>query len=608
MKLSTLRNPLVLVSILLVFIVACGSSATATSAPSATNTPEPTAMPGSTTAPPTAMPEATEAPAMTLSSASLHMAVTPLPQDTLFPWLASSSGHLPFRPIFENPSTIFPDTGVSTVIPQLFTEWDLSADGTEYSFTIREGVPFHFGFGEYTVNDFITNINSHLVAEVDLTGCSSTFRAFMGADTATEMVDAGNLTVIDDHNFTMSLARPQVDLITWWFNILAVPCAEGWSNDQFEAEGEAMFEGKPAGTGSFQFVSRQLDEFSEYERVPYDHWRKNADFASLKISTIPEDATRLALLLTGEADMVDVPKVLFDQATDAGMVVLESPLAAVGLTILFQGIYQVSEVNWDPENDPWTRRGEEGRLVREAMNRAINREEIIRVLFKGRGDPMYNTTFHQSLEGWNPRWETDFEKDYGFDPELAKQLLDQAGLPGDANGQNRFRVEVRQSSLPGLPEAIEAAQATMQAFQDIGIDAFLVQTEFSQALDAFRDRHDAHFILPVRQTIRPITANMRIYWYTGPTDPERGRPTQGVLYAESEIADRVYEQMLGETDSATREQISRELGDFLYDNYYAIPVVNIKATIVANPDVVDTYTFGGVTGVFSHLEYATATR
>ncbi|PKB71903.1 MAG: hypothetical protein BZY87_03075 [SAR202 cluster bacterium Io17-Chloro-G6] len=536
------------------------------------------------------------------------MAVTPFPQDTLFPWLASQSGHLPFRPIIENPSTIAPETGVSTVIPQLFTDWEISADGKEYSFNLRQGVQLHFGWGEYSVNDFIRTVDSYLTADVDLSGCSSTFKGFMGAGSATEMMEAGNLNVIDDHNFTMSLARPQVDLMTWWFNILAIPCAESWSSAQFEAEGEAMFEGKPAGTGAFQFVSRSLDEFSEYERVPYDHWRVNPDFANLKISTVPEDATRLALLLAGEADMVDVPKVLFDQATDAGMIVLESPLPAVGLTILFNGIYHVSEVNWDPENDPWTRKGEEGRLVREAMNRAINREEIIRVLFKGRGDPMYNTIFHQSLEGWNPAWESDFEEKYGFDPELAKQLLDEAGLPGDSNGQNRFRAEVRQSSLPGLPEAIEAAQAAMQAFRDIGIDAFLVQTEFSQALDAFRDRHDAHFILPVRQTIRPLSANMRIYYYTGPTDPERGRPTEGVLYAESEVADRVYEQMLAETDPGIRNTISRELGDFIYNQYMTIPVVNIRATIVADPDVVASYEFGGVTGVFSHLEYATATR
>ena len=622
MKLSILRNPAVLLSMLLVFIVACGSSATATPQPAAPPTavpgaaaptavpgaPAPTAVPASGAAAPTAVAAPTAAPASTVSSANLHLALTPLPQDTYFPWLASVSGHLPMRPIFENPSTIFPETGVSVVSPQLFTDWEINATGTEYSFTIRKGVQFHFGWGEYTVNDFIANIDSYMTADVDLTGCGSTFRAFMGADSATEMMAAGNLTVIDDYNFTMSLARPQVDLMTWWFNILATPCAEGFSSAQFEAEGESMFETGPAGTGAFQFVDRQLKEFSEYERVPFDHWRVNPDFATMKMSVVPEDATRLALLLAGEADMVDIPKVLFDQATDAGMVVLESPLHAVGLTILFQGVYHVSKVNWNPDDEPWTRLGEEGRLVREAMNRAINREEIIRVLFKGRGDAMFNTTWHPSLEGWNPRWETDFEKNYGYDPELAKQLLDQAGLPGDANGQNRFRVEVRQSSLPGLPEAIEAAQATMQAFRDIGIDAFLVQTEFSQALDAFRDRHDAHFILPVRQTIRPISANMRIYYYTGPIDEERGRPTQGVLYTESEIADRVYEQILGETDFDIRDRISRELGDYIYDNYMTIPVVNIKATIVANPDVVASYAFGGVTGVFSHLEYAKAAR
>ena len=456
MLLPILRNPAVLISMLLVFIIACGSSATAT--PVATSAPEPTTVPGVATTAPTARPVATTAPPTGgVSSASLHMAITPLPQDTFFPWLQTSGGALPLRPIIESPTTMDPKTGVSEIFPQLFTDWEIRGGGSEYSFTIRKGVQFHFGWGEYTVKDFINSIDLFMNADVDLTGCGSTFRAFMGADSATEMMEAGNLTVIDDYNFTMSLARPQVDLINWWFNVLSVPCAEGFSSDQFDEEGESMFESGPAGTGAFQFVSRQLKEFSEYERVPYDHWRVNPDFATLKISVIPEDATRLALLLAGEADMVDVPKVLFDQATDAGMVVFESPLAAVGLTIVPLGIYHVSEVNWDPENDPWARKGEEGRLVREAMNRAINREEIIRVLFKGRGEPMYNTIFHQSLEGWNPRWETDFEKNYGYDPELAKRLLDQAGLPGDANGQNRFRGEVRQSSLPGMPEAIEAA-------------------------------------------------------------------------------------------------------------------------------------------------------
>ena len=77
---------------------------------------------------------------------------------------------------------------------------------------------------------------------------------------------------------------------------------------------------------------------------------------------------------------------------------------------------------------------------------------------------------------------------------------------------------------------------------------------------------------------------------------------------ESEVTDRVYEQMHSETDMDIRHKISQELGDYIYDEYQTIPVVNIKATIVGNPDVVEDYSFGGVTGVFFNMENIQATR
>jgi peptide/nickel transport system substrate-binding protein len=420
-----------------------------------------------------------------------------MPQDTFLPWKASSSGHLVFRPIFENLTTMDPRTGPSKIYPQLATEWEMSPDAQTYTFHLRQGVPFHFDWGEFTVKDLIQSVDKAMELG-SLTGCRGPMSAMMGADSMSQMREQGNLEVVDDHTFTMKLARPQVDLASWWFNILQISCGDVWSSAQFEAEGEAMFENGPAGTGAYQFVRRRLKEFAEYERVPYDHWRVNPEFQTLRISTIPEDATRLAIILAGEANMVDIPKVLFDQAINAGMVVLESPLPSVGLHIQMFCQYYVSKVNYDP-SIPWAAPGETGILVREALNRAIDREEIINVLFQGRGEPMYNNTFHPSLEGWNPRWKEEFEeKKYGYDPELAKQLLDQAGFPGDANGQNQFKMEVWVSSLPGLPETIETSQAIAQDFQDIGIDVELVEVEFARALDAFRDQHDAHFIFPLR--------------------------------------------------------------------------------------------------------------
>ena len=591
---------LAVMALVIAAVWACGGSAAEpqppAAAPAATEAP---AAPAQVAA--TAAPEPTAMPAMADEDAVLHLAVTPLPQDTYLPWLATSGGHLPMRPMWENLTTISPETGVSTVLPQLAKAWDISPDASEYTFYLQEGVQMHHGWGEFTVKDVILTIDQQ--TSDPLAGCRSAVTRFMGAESMTEMIANGDMDVIDDYTFTMRLAEPQVDVADWWFNILVVPCAAIRSSAQHAAEGDAMFENGPAGTGAYQFVARELKETAEFEAVPYEHWRVNPEFKSLKITSSSEDLTRLAMLLTGEANMVDVPKVLHQQAVDEGMEVFESPLPSVGLTILPFGQYHHSGVNWNPDTEPWTAPGETGRMVREAMNRAINRDQIINELFKGLGEPMYNTIFHQSLEGWNPRWEEEFNDKYGYDPELARQLLDEAGFPGD-NGQNRFRVEVYQSSLPGLPETIEVAQTVAQSFQDIGIAADLVEVEFARALEAFRGRHDAHFILPVRQTIRQINANARIYYYTGPVDPELGRPTGGVAYIEDQLYDDVYEALLKETDPDERHRLTQMMGDHVYDNYRTIPIVNVRATLVVNPDEVLEYEFGSLTGVFGHLEYA----
>ena len=366
--------PLLLLLLALLAVWACGQSA----AP-----PEESAAPAPASVEPTAVPVATEVPAMAESETMLHLAVTPLPQDTFYPWLATSSGHLVFRPMWENLSTINPKTGVSEVYPQLAREWEVSPDASEYTFRLQEGVQFHFGHGEFTVKDVILTADQQM--SDPLAGCKAHLSRFMGADSMTEMIENGDMEVIDDYTFKMKLAQPQVDVASWYFSILQIGCMAVRSSAQHAVEGDAMFESGPAGTGAYQFVERKLKEYARYEAVPYDHWRVNPEFKHLRISTTPEDLTRLALLLTGEANMVDVPKVLHQQAVDEGMEIIESPLPTVGLSIVPFGQYYVTQVNWNPDTEPWTAPGETGVLVRQAMNRAIDREQIINELFKGRG-------------------------------------------------------------------------------------------------------------------------------------------------------------------------------------------------------------------------------
>ena len=61
---------------------------------------------------------------------------------------------------------------------------------------------------------------------------------------------------------------------------------------------------------------------------------------------------------------------------------------------------------------PWT-----NIKVRQAMNKAINREELLKVLYKGRATYTYVTGYYPDLPGWDPTWEKRFPEMYGYDPE-----------------------------------------------------------------------------------------------------------------------------------------------------------------------------------------------
>ena len=140
----TLVLPLLMLS--LAALLACNPATPAEESASADPASAPASNSDATAAPaPTVVPAAAE------EEITLHLVVTPLPQDTYYPWLATSGGHLPMRPMWENLTTIDPNTGVTEIYPQLARDWEISSDAREYTFKLQEGIPFHFGHGEFTV-------------------------------------------------------------------------------------------------------------------------------------------------------------------------------------------------------------------------------------------------------------------------------------------------------------------------------------------------------------------------------------------------------------------------------------------------------------------------
>ena len=79
---------------------------------------------------------------------------------------------------------------------------------------------------------------------------------------------------------------------------------------------------------------------------------------------------------------------------------------------------------------PWT-----NVKVRQAMNKAINRKELLKVLYKGRASPMYVHGFYPDLEGWDPTWEKRFPEMYGYRPGGGETAARGGGVSQGLQGQ-----------------------------------------------------------------------------------------------------------------------------------------------------------------------------
>ena len=65
--------------------------------------------------------------------------------------------------------------------------------------------------------------------------------------------------------------------------------------------------------------------------------------------------------------------------------------------------------------------------MRQAINRAIDRETIRLELYKGRVTPAYVHGYYEGLPGWDPTWVERFDDLYGYDVEAARALMAEAG-------------------------------------------------------------------------------------------------------------------------------------------------------------------------------------
>ena len=292
-----------------------------------------------------------------------------------------------FNQIFN--SLIVVDNETGEILPGLATAWEISDDGLEYSFTLREGVTFHDG----------TPFNAEDVV--------ATFEA--GSDPAMAYADqytGVTVEVIDDYNVKLITDDPDV-LFVRVLSEMSIISAE-----QFAEGGNQAIEEFPIGTGPFKFVEWVKGNRIVLEANP-DYWKEGKPHvAEVIFRPIPESSTRLAAIQTGEVHIVN--RLSSDEA--------KRLLGVPGVQVVR---YPVDRVYYIAFNNLTTGVGQptEDALVREAMNLAVDRQAIIDGLFDGFAD-----LSNGFLTPENLGYDTSVEP-FAYDPDRARELLAEAGYP-----------------------------------------------------------------------------------------------------------------------------------------------------------------------------------
>lgn len=317
------------------------------------------------------------------------------------------------------------------IVPVLATDWSVSEDALVYTFKLRDDVTFHDG----------EKFNAEAVKAVWERGKDTSLALNRSTKTWTDVEVLGEYEVaihIESPNNTFINKLTQVRMIS--------PKAMAMDNaSDYLAKNSA-------GTGPFKLSERVDGGYTKM--VPFEnYWREGPTVDSLTFEVVPEDASRLAKLQTGEADLIyPVP------VTDIDRVKTESPSIIVDVrdTTVFRYVTLNTEWSLPDGRKPFA-----DKRVRQALNYAFDSEAYAKVVFNGYAKEP-TSCFADTIMYHSPN------TPYKLDLEKAKSLMKEAGF------EDGFDVEIIVDNT-----TIEQKGATfvMQQLSQIGVNVKLLPNE-----------------------------------------------------------------------------------------------------------------------------------
>lgn len=325
------------------------------------------------------------------------------------------------------------------VIPDLATDWEVSEDGMQITFYLRDDAKWHDGEAvtsedvKYTFDTIKENPTYYMSSRL-------------------QIVDS--IETPDDYTVVFNMNQADVSFIAdlGWYGTFVLP-EHIFNNGQPWEENPATME--PIGSGPFKF-----SEFKQGESITLvanpDYHEGAPKIDKLIFSIIPDDATAVQALINGQIDVLEsVPAANVDELLANENIRMELNEYPSPMRIIFNlNDELLSDVN-----------------VRRAIATAIDKEEISQKIYNGIQKPEYN--MYPSLIEWATNSEDTSPK---FNIDEAIQILEDAGYTKDADGYYIRGLTIDVFEAGGYPDAAKLMAASLK---EAGIELKVQVHEFN---------------------------------------------------------------------------------------------------------------------------------
>ena len=358
------------------------------------------------------------------------------------------------------------ERGSTNVIPGLATSWDISPDNLTYTFHLRDGVKFHTTpyftpTRNFNADDVLFTFNRMLDKDMPFRKAYPTeFPYFtdMGMDKNIAKVEK-----LDDKTVKFTLNTVDAAFIqNMAMHFASIESAE--YADKLLKEGRpADINQKPIGTGPFVFKSYQKDSNIRYTGNK-DYWKpEDVKIDNLIFAITTDPSVRMQKLKKNECQITIYPRPADLQSLKEDPN-LKMPSQA-GFNTGYIAYNVMDKIKGSDEPNPMAQL-----KVRQALDMAVNKQQIIDSVYQGAGQLATNVLPPT-------QWSYDESiKDAPYDPEKAKQLLKEAGIK-EGTEITLWAMPVQR---PYNPNAKLMAEMLQSDWGKIGIKAKIMTYEWGE--------------------------------------------------------------------------------------------------------------------------------